>query len=190
MIPETTAGLDDLLAEIERQDHEMADLFEEVSEEGARWRPDATTWSMTAHLDHVCLVNQGYVDTLEEVVSEARESGVSESEGPFRHPWISRRFVRTLEPPPGFRVKTFPSLVPATGVDPDEALPRFLELQSRLARTIDRARGLDLAGTRLRSPVLRFLPLSLGAGFEAVLAHNRRHVWLMREVMEKNGFPG
>ncbi|NIP78797.1 MAG: hypothetical protein GWM90_06195, partial [Gemmatimonadetes bacterium] len=45
--------LDAVLAEIERQHHEAADLFEGVSTEAATWRPDRTRWSMTGHLAHL-----------------------------------------------------------------------------------------------------------------------------------------
>ena len=190
MIPRTPADLDDLLAEIERQDQEVIDLFDGVPEEVVRWRPDADRWSLAGHLEHLCIVNEGYLDTLEGVVEDARDAGSPESDGPYRHPWLSRRFVRMLEPPPGLRVRTFRSLVPKPDVDGDGSLRRFLDLQSRLASVVDGSRGLDLGAIRFASPVFRFLRLSLGAGLEAVLAHNRRHVWLMRELMEDDDFPG
>jgi hypothetical protein len=43
---------------------------------------------------------------------------------------------------------------------------------------------------RFRSPFLALLRLSLGTGFAALSAHNRRHIWLAREVMAWPGFPG
>lgn len=168
----------------------MSDLFEKVSDAAASWRPDPARWSMTGHLTHLGMVNEAYVAAVEAAVDAARMTGAPESDGPYAHPWIARRFVRMLEPPPRFRVKTMRSMVPETGVEPADALRRFHELQARLAGTARRARGLDLGRVRFSSPFFRLLRLSLGTGFEVVLAHNRRHVWLIRELMASEGFPG
>ena len=54
---------------------------------------------------------------------------------------------------------------------------------------VESSRGLDLGKARFRSPFSSLVKLSLGTGIELLLAHNRRHVWLMREVMEQPGFP-
>ncbi len=53
-----------------------------------------------------------------------------------------------------------------------------------------RPRGVDLGRVRFRSPFFALLRFSLGAGFEMLLAHDRRHLWLAREVMASPGFPG
>lgn len=190
MIPQRVDGLDDLLAEIERQEHEVVDLFQEVSDDGAVWRPDPNRWSMTGHLAHLCIVDEAYVEALENAVAEARKDGAPESDGPYRHPWLSRRFARMMEPPPTLRVRTSRAMTPDPDVTPDQAVERFRGLLRRLAAAVESARGLDLGNVRFASPFFGLLRFSLGAGFEIVLAHDRRHVWLMREVMESEGFPG
>ena len=55
---------------------------------------------------------------------------------------------------------------------------------------MESSRGLDLGAIRFGSPFFKLLRFSLGTGFEVVLAHDRRHVWLIRELMETEGFPG
>lgn len=190
MIPTRAGELDDLLAEIERQEHEVADLFQEVSAEAAVWSPDSDRWSMTGHLAHLCVVAEAYLGAIESAVEQAREAGGAESEGPYRHPWLSRRFARMMEPPPTLRVRTFGTMVPGADVAPEDAMERFRGLLRRLAAAVESARGLDLGKVRVPSPIFRLLRFSLGAAFEIVLAHDRRHVWLMREVMESEGFPG
>jgi hypothetical protein len=54
---------------------------------------------------------------------------------------------------------------------------------------MDDAWGVDLGKARFSSPFLRVVRLSLGTGLSLLLAHNRRHVWLAREVMDWDGFP-
>lgn len=206
MIPSTARELDDLLAEVERQHYEVADLFEDASSEAATWRPDPTRWSMTGHIAHLDIVNRAYLDALTEAIRDARdgtgggwgestvgasENGASEEpEEPFRHPWLARWFVRSLEPPPKLRMKTFRSMVPEAERDPVETVAEFQLNQKELAQLIEEARGLDLGRVRFGSPFFHLLRLSVGTGFEAVLAHNRRHLWLIRELMDHEHFPG
>lgn len=202
MIPSTARDLDDLLAEVERQHYEVADLFEEVSADAATWRPDPTRWSMTGHVAHLDIVNGRYLRVLAEVIDDAKgrttsddpasgsaQNGASEPEEPFRHPLLARWFVRSLEPPPKLRMKTFSSMVPEAGLDPRDAVAEFQLDQKELGRLIEEARGLDLGGIRFGSPFFRPLRLSVGTAFETVLAHNRRHLWLIRELMDHEDFP-
>jgi len=214
MIPSTARDLDDLLAEIERQHHEVGDLFEETSMEAATWSPDPSRWSMTAHVAHLDIVNKAYLEALAEAIraaragddvdSDGREVGASASGGPapeslessgrseepYRHPWLAEWFVRSLEPPPKPRLSTFRSMVPEPEPDPEETVADFQLNQNELAALIEEARGLDLGEVRFGSPFFRLLRLSVGTGFEAVLAHNRRHLWLIRELMDHEEFPG
>jgi hypothetical protein len=44
---------------------------------------------------------------------------------------------------------------------------------------------LDLAHVRTISPVSRLVRLPLGAYFNFILAHDRRHVWQARQVRNK-----
>ena len=191
MIPKRAADVDGLLAEIERQRHEATDLFESVSTDAARWRPDESRWSMTGHLAHVGLVNEAYLGRIDEVVSAARAEGAAPpmSDGPYRHPWISTWFVGTMEPPVKRRMKTLRPMVPEPDVDPDAALSTFHAHQAKLLSLVEASRGMDLGKIRFSSPFFALLRFSLGTGFDLLLAHNRRHLWLIRELQEHADFP-
>ena len=191
MIPKRVEDLDGLLAEIERQHHEAADMFDAVSAEGARWRPDEARWSMTGHLAHLGLVNAEYLAVMERLVAEARADGAAprRSDGPYRHPWIATWFVRTMEPPVKRRMKTFRPMVPEPDVDPADALATFQGHQARLRELVEASHGLDLGKIRFSSPFLAVMRFSLGTGFDLLLAHNRRHLWLIRELQDRPDFP-
>ena len=51
-------------------------------------------------------------------------------------------------------------------------------------------RGFDLGRIRFSSPFLALLRMSLGTAQATLLAHNRRHIRLLREVLDWDGFPG
>ncbi len=52
------------------------------------------------------------------------------------------------------------------------------------------ARGLDLGKVRFSSPYMVLFRFSLGAGFEMLQAHARRHLWLIDELRAHPRFPG
>ncbi len=87
-------------------------------------------------------------------------------------------------------MKTFRSMTPGADPDPGEALATFQGQLADLRDLVERSRGLDLGKVRFGSPFARLLRLSLGSSFDIVLAHNRRHLWLIRELMSGEGFPG
>ncbi|MCH2471583.1 MAG: hypothetical protein MK486_16450 [Gemmatimonadetes bacterium] len=111
------------------------------------------------------------------------------SYGPYRHPWFGRWFTNTMEPPPKRRMPTTKGMVPDPDLDGSEVGPKFARIQDDLSQLMDDAWGVDLGKARFSSPFLRVVRLSLGTGLSLLLAHNRRHVWLAREVMDWDGFP-
>jgi hypothetical protein len=188
VIPRRASDLDDLLIEVGRQSDEVGTLLAGLDEAAALWRPDETRWSVTGHIAHLAVINDVYLGAMEKTVRAASDG--PRSDGPYRHPLVARWFARSMEPPPKRRLKTFRAMIPDPGVTPARAGEDFRALQDRLAATMRDARGLDLGRVRFRSPFFALLRFSLGTGFEMLLAHNRRHVWLAREVMETPGFPG
>jgi hypothetical protein len=189
MIPHTSGDLDDLIAEARRQREEVEEVFHALSDEAALWRPDETHWSATGHVAHLVIINTAYLTPMESAIVTALASDGSRGEGPYRHPRIASWFATSMEPPPRRRMKTFRSMVPDPGASRADVVADFGRLQGRLEEAIERSRGRDLGRVRFRSPFLALLRFSLGSGFEMLLAHNRRHIWLVRELLDTPNFP-
>jgi hypothetical protein len=187
LIPVSAFELDFLQSELQRQSAEVREIWSSHARAALRWRPHERKWSIAGHVGHLCIVNGGYVVPLRRCVSEARERGLL-SDGPYRHPWIGSWFARSMEPPPTRRRRTLKAMVPDPEPDVDDVLSEFQRLQGEVARIMSDARGVDLGRARFASPFLPILRLSLGTGLSALLAHNRRHLWLIREVMGSTGF--
>jgi len=190
MIPRTSSDLDGLLAEAKGQNVEVAEILGALSDEAALWRSDEARWSAAGHIAHLVIINTAYLGPVESAIEAAVTAGAPRSDGPYRHPSVASWFARSMEPPPKRRMKTFRAMVPDPGASRAEASGDFDRTQGRLVAAIERARGLDLGRVRFRSPFLSLLRFSLGSGFEMLLAHNRRHIWLVRELMATADFPG
>jgi hypothetical protein len=129
-----------------------------------------------------------YLSVLDEGIANAIRQG-HYGEGPYAYGWLARMFVRTLEPPPRFRVKTPAAFQPPSSRTRHEIMAAFRAYQVQYVDRLRQANGLDLARARVRSPVLSWLMFPLGSGFAAMAAHERRHLWQARRVTEASGFP-
>jgi hypothetical protein len=65
----------------------------------------------------------------------------------------------------------------------------FRAYQVQYVDRLRQANGLDLARARVRSPAASWIQVPLGTGFMAMTAHERRHLWQARRVLEAPGFP-
>jgi len=144
--------------------------------------------AVLGHVAHLCILNEPYVESIQACIAKSRELGRL-SDGPYRHPWFARWFANTMEPPPKRRWETAKAMVPDPDLDGSEVGPDFSRIQGDLAQLMDDARGVDLGRSRFSSPFAWFVRLSLGTGLSVLLAHNRRHVWPARGVMDWMGFP-
>jgi hypothetical protein len=174
--------------EAKRQLDELAALFDHHGDAALRWRPEPNRWSIAEHVAHLGLTNRPYLDAIDEAIERARASGLLGS-GPFRYGWLGNRFVRSMEPPPGFRIRTFKRLVPSLDRAAADALVGFEVAQRRLMESLERAEGVDLGRAKIRSPFFKLLKLSVGQAFDVILAHNRRHVWHVDRVLSHPEFP-
>ncbi|MEM7413909.1 MAG: DinB family protein [Gemmatimonadota bacterium] len=186
MLATRADDLPKLLAEVGRQTAQVDQIFRDHSTEQLRWRPDQKGWSVMGHVAHMSIINVPYLDAIEERVG--RESG-STSAGPWSHPWFSRYFATSMEPPVTRRFKTMKSMVPDLGSDPETELATFKAAQTKMTSVIEACRGVDLGRVRFASPFFRLFRFSIGGGLGLLLAHNRRHIWLAEEVMAHASFP-
>jgi hypothetical protein len=181
--------IDDLIQELSRIDDEARALVAPLSDAQAGWQPDGgRRWSVTQNLQHLAKTNVVYVEALR----KGRRGGAQPSAagidlegipGPF-----GRLFIGVMEPPPRFRVKTRAIVQPASTGTVRDALAAFLASQEGVRRFVRDVGASDLR-SKFTSP---FGPLRprIGTGLLVLAAHDRRHLWQARRVLEAEGFPG
>jgi len=163
---------------------EATTLVSDVDEDVLRRPPDAETWSVAQIFDHVNTAGWLLLNSMESAIQKAKKKG-PHGEPPFRYGFISRWFVRSMEPSSGWTF-TAPSVFEPETADtlyPGETVEEFRGLQDQLADCVVSAEGLDLRRIRVPSPAVPLLRISLGAWFEASLAHQRRHLAQARDVL-------
>lgn len=180
--------LEEYLRQVEAQKTEAAELVRGLGPDQFLWRPRPEKWSIGEHLAHLPRATRPYLEAIEAAVGKARDGGLL-SDGPYRFSWFGSWFIRSMEPPPRMRIRTMKSLEPVVAHDPAAVLQEFLAVQDDVAAAIRAADGVDLVKARIRSPFFKPIRLGVGQAFGVLLAHNRRHFWHMRQVLEDPRLP-
>lgn len=163
-------------------------LAAELTAEQFNWRPDGRRWSVGQCLEHLTLTIRLYPAKVEQMLGEARARS-DRGDGPYREGWFTRWFVRSMEPPPGLRVRTFGKVDPASSLDRDTVLREFEAAHRRFAELMRAADGVSLTHARTSSPFVSWMKFTLGQTFALNLAHGRRHLWQARQVAAHPSFP-
>jgi DinB superfamily len=183
-----TPQIDEFRREFERLAQEADALVAPLSDEQFTWQPSPVSWSIAQCIDHLNVTARLYLPQLDEGIANAIRQGLY-GEGPFKYWWFARVFVRMLEPPPRMRVKSPAAFQPPPARTRREIMAAFRAYQVQYVDRLRQANGLDLARARVRSPVASWIHVPLGTGFAAMTAHERRHLWQARRVLDAPGFP-
>jgi hypothetical protein len=184
-----------LIAELRTYDRDFEAIAEDaggdfaaLDDEQFNWHPSPGRWSVAECIDHLNAYGRLVLPRFEDAVEGARAKGLLAA-GPFRHRFLARMFIRSMEPPATIKVKAPKLYTPAPRQSVASAIPEFLALQDALRACVRAANGLDLARIKLPSPVSPLLTLTLAEWFALTAAHERRHLWQARQVLDAAGFP-
>ncbi|HKV04513.1 MAG TPA: DinB family protein [Candidatus Acidoferrales bacterium] len=179
--------LQTVLDDLDRADADALRLMDGVTDAQANWQPRENAWSMAQCLDHLARTNVAYVAALRDAVRDGGAAGTPRRE-PIRPGWVSRYFIRTVEPPPRSKFRAPKKIVPRPQADKDEVLQLFLRSQENVRALVRDSAGLDLNRIRFRNPFVWFLRFTVGAGFLIIAAHDRLHLWQAEQVRQAVGF--
>jgi hypothetical protein len=180
------AQLEDYRSHFRSMKEEATTLAADVDDDSLQKRPNPEMWSVAQIFDHLNTAGWLLLNPLEQAIQRGQEKGPY-GEPPFQYGFISRWFIRSMQPSSGWTF-TAPSVFePASNetLYPQETVEEFRALQDQFARCVADAEGLDLRRIRVSSPAVPLLRISLGAWFEATLAHEDRHLEQAERVLER-----
>ncbi len=183
-----TPEVDALRAQFERLSAEADALVAPLSDEQFTWHPGPNSWSIAQCVEHLNATARVYLGSLDEGIADAIRRGLY-GEGPFTYTWVGRALVAVAEPPPRLRTKAPAGLQPGAPRRRAEIMAAFRAYQVQFVDRLRQANGLDLGRSRVRTPVVNWLRMSLGSGFAVMAAHERRHLAQARRVTATPGFP-
>jgi hypothetical protein len=163
---------------------EATTLVTDVDAKTLRAQPAPEMWSAAQCIDHLNTAGWLLLQSMERMIQQGQAEGPY-GEPPFEYGFVSRWFVRVLKPSSDWTFDA-PSLFEPDAPNtlyPGEITDEFLALQDQFSECVVDADGLDLRRLRLSSPAIPLLRISLGAWFEATLAHERRHLDQARRIL-------
>jgi DinB superfamily len=185
------ADLQSVLDELDKADREAKQFVSELTEADLNRQPgDGNGWSVAQCLDHLGQMNSVYTGALGTAVREADPKTMSRR-GAIQPGWFGRWFIHAMEPPPRRKLKSPKQGRPAAQKPGQEVLSAFVTAHNELRALILEARGLDLNRLRFRNPFIGVIRFTVGTGMMIINAHDRRHLWQARQVVEQlNGRAG
>ncbi len=163
-------------------------LAGELNDAQFNWTPAPARWSMAQCFDHLNITNRKWLPFFEESIQEGRARGALHG-GPYSYGFLSRMFLRVVEPPARFKAKAPKGFQPETSHRLDKVMPEFVALHERVEGLLQSASGLDLASIKVQSAFSKRIRYSLGMGFWILTAHDRRHIWQARQLRNDPNFP-
>jgi hypothetical protein len=184
--------LEEFRAQFEALSADAGALVAPLSDAQFEWSPSSDAWSVGQCIEHLNVTARAYLPALDEGIASAIRSGVYGS-GPFTYNVLGRLMVRSMEPPPLWRLRApvifAPPVTPQARRARAEIMAGFRGYQVQYIDRLRQANGVDLAKAKVVSPANRLLHISLGSGFALQVAHERRHLWQARQVIARADFP-
>jgi hypothetical protein len=100
-------------------------------------------------------------------------------------------FLWSMEPPARMKLKApLAGMQPASSHEKGALLTEFSRRQGEVIALVRATGDLDLNGVRFSNPMLNGLRLfNVATGLLVIAAHERRHLWQARRVLERAEFP-
>jgi hypothetical protein len=165
---------------------EGSDLMSVLTEAQFNWSPGPGRWSIGECIGHINKSETGIIKSVDKLIEQAGSRQLK-SDGPFSHGFFGNFFVKSMNPPYRFKVKTAFDLVPPKTQSVEPTAAEFQRLQDEMLERIQRASGLNLSA--VREKVAGPLKLSLGQWIAFGASHGRRHLWQARQVKNNPAFP-
>lgn len=193
--PPTPAPLPPLLErrleELRAIRRDAASLTDGLSAAQLAWSPAPGRWSMAEAVAHLNRTGRLYLDALAHALTDARARGMTDR-GDWKPTFVGGMMTRSMEPPPRIRLPAPRVFRPAEGekaLDGPREVATWRELHVEMEERIREAAGLDLRRAKVTSPASRWMKMNAGDALSLLLAHERRHLWQMRNVRDAAGFP-
>src|SRR6056297_1435211 len=154
-----------------------------------RLKLNKKTWNCAEVCKHLIQFNQIYIRQMQQIVSEM-PNPVTGAE-PFQPGWLYRQFITLLEPPYRLKIKTIAPMYPSKNdTTPANVVETLIETELQLLKLADHAEkgNWDLAKISGKNPLLTFAPMNLVEFLAVLLAHQRRHFWQIKQILDKLGY--
>ena len=178
-----------IIDQLDEADRTAKTLAAGLRDDQFHWQPDGgKRWSVAQCLEHLATGDGLYASLMRDAIDRARREG-SVRRGPFAPGFFGRKFANSLEPPVKLRTRAPSRIVPQSSSSREEILRRYFGTHAELKAMAREAAEIDANGATFQNPFFKMVRVKVATGFHVITAHNRRHLWQARRVVEREDFP-
>ncbi|MDX1673083.1 MAG: DinB family protein [Balneolaceae bacterium] len=175
------------LSEFDRMKREAESFVLSINDRQFGKRPDPDTWSVGECYGHLNRFGEIYWKKIQKVLdNDPVKSGGEKTR--FEPGFIWKAIIRFVEPPYRIKIKTVSPFnpEPTPQLDRQQVLLDYMQVQDSFIAQLEisRQKNIDLEKNRTNNPILTFLPMPLNACYGLVMAHQERHMWQARQILE------
>ncbi|MEM8964093.1 MAG: DinB family protein [Acidobacteriota bacterium] len=179
------------LDDVDAAHRQVESMLHATSVEQRSWRPEPDAWSILQVLAHLNATADAYHPRAQRLIDRLRARDETRSDG-YRPSLLGRLTVYLLGTSSTIKLKAFGPFTPKTyaGDEIDErCIEHYRTQQLQLRILLEQADGLSLNRLSMAEPVSPLLRLSLGEAFEALTAHQKRHLAQIERIRHHPRFP-
>lgn len=160
--------------------------FGSLTEEQLRKKPTPDKWSIIECLQHLNLAERFYIRNIQHKVDQLGLLQTNPTDQTLKAGLVGRGLCWAVDPKTKVKLKA-PSIVKprrAAEWNVPEVMNQFIELQTVLKSSIDRAIYLDWNQTKLPTLFGNWLKINLGDALRMLILHTERHLAQAMRVKE------
>jgi hypothetical protein len=156
--------------------------FGGLSAEKLNWKPNTQTWSIAQNMDHLIVINETYNPVISALKKGTYKKPFMGNIG-FMVNFLGKTILDAVNPDRKKKMKTLPIWEPAKSEISPDILMRFEKHQEELKNMIAGCKDLLDQGIVISSPANKNIVYKLGAAFDIIVTHEKRHLEQAKEVL-------
>jgi len=137
-------------------------------------------WSVAQCFDHLAQTTNAFLPEITNAISGAPRLNRNRE---LKVGALTQVIIQNLEPPYKLRFKVLKALVPQRD-NFQQAWEAFEDSQAALETVIETARGLAIDKMKIESPVYARLNYNVYGALRMLMAHQRRHLWQIEQILK------
>lgn len=163
--------------------------FASLTTEQINFHPLPGKWSVGECFEHLIVSHRLYYDKLSDAIEKSKLKKRKSDDLQIKNSYIGKKIIESVKPDSNKRIKTFRVFMPSSENYTDDVFERFILLQNKFVKLIEKLKDTNLGKIKLSSPVSRFIRLNAADVFMIIIYHNNRHIMQAEKIVDLCFFP-
>ncbi|MFN3850845.1 MAG: DinB family protein [Spirosomataceae bacterium] len=166
--------LNNLENQVESHINDAVGIFQNLSTEVLLQPSASGGWSIAQCLEHLNSYGDYYLPEFEKRLSQSTDNQTPAS---FKSTWLGKLAIDSMNPTTGKKkFKAFKNHTPASNLDAQKVVAKFINQQEQLLQIIRDARTKNIQKIKIPISIAKFIKLNLGDALQFLIVHNERHI--------------